>query len=100
ATTSRKQSHVELVASHDVTFKEICSGFEQFRFVHNALPEMALADVDTSLHLLGKDLQVPILISSMTGGYEDAERINRAFAILARTFGAAMAVGSQRQALE
>src|SRR6185369_16936563 len=57
-------------------------------------------DVDTSIHLLGKDLHVPILISSMTGGYEDAARINSALSRLAAQYGAAMAVGSQRQALE
>src|SRR6476646_10024058 len=66
-TSSRKQSHVELVASEQVNFRSVSSGFEHLQFIHNALPEMALSDVDTSVHLLGKDLHVPILISSMTG---------------------------------
>jgi len=99
-TTSRKQSHVELVVSEQVSFREIGSGFDRLRFIHNALPEINLSEVNTATQFLGKHLEVPILISSMTGGYEDAERINRAFAALSAKYGTAMAVGSQRQALE
>lgn len=99
-TTSRKQSHVELVVSEQVSHRGIASGFEGLTLIHNALPEIALRDIDTSTHFLGKHLDVPILISSMTGGYEDAERINGALSTLSAKYGAAMAVGSQRQALE
>ena len=99
-TTSRKQSHVELVISKQVSHKSIASGFDGIRLIHNALPEIALSGVDTATHFLGKNLDVPILISSMTGGYKDAERINGALAALSARYGVAMAVGSQRQALE
>jgi isopentenyl-diphosphate delta-isomerase len=100
ATTSRKESHVGLVVSEQVSFKSVLSGFERLRFIHNAVPEIALSDVDISTNFLGKHLGAPILISSMTGGYEDAERINGALARLAATYSVAMAVGSQRQAIE
>lgn len=99
-TTSRKQSHVELVASAQVSHRTISSGLERIHFVHNALPEIALSDINTSTEFLGKHLDAPILISSMTGGYEDAERINGALARLSAKYGAAMAVGSMRQAIE
>jgi len=100
STTSRKQNHVELVVSEQVSHRSIASGFDALNLIHNALPEIAASDVDTSTDFLGKHLDVPILISSMTGGYEDAERINCALASLSAKYGAAMAVGSQRQALE
>ena len=100
STTSRKQSHVELVVSRQVSHQHVVSGFDQLYLIHNALPEIALSEVDTATHFLGKHLDVPILISSMTGGYEDAERINGALANLSAKYGTAMAVGSQRQALE
>ncbi len=100
STTSRKQSHVELVVSEQVSHRSVASGFDGIRLIHNALPEIALTDVDTSINFLGKHLDVPILISSMTGGYEDAERINGALAILSAKYGAAMGLGSQRQVLE
>src|SRR5579872_1821819 len=99
-TTSRKQSHTELVVSKQVSFKNTGAGFDRLRLIHNAVPEIALSDVDTSIDFLGSHLDVPILISSMTGGYEDAERINGALARVAAIYGAAMGVGSQRQALE
>lgn len=100
ATTSRKQSHVELVVSRQVSYRTVSSGLDGVRFIHNALPEIALSDIDTSTEFLGKHLDVPLLISSMTGGYKDAERINGALARLSAKYGAAMAVGSMRQALE
>ncbi len=100
ATTSRKQSHVELVVSEQVSHRSVASGFDDIRLIHNALPEIALTEVDTSINFLGKHLDVPILISSMTGGYTDAERINGALAILSAKYGAAMGLGSQRQAME
>ncbi len=99
-TTSRKQDHVELVVSQQVSHREISAGFEHLRFVHNAIPEIALSDVDTSTEFLGKHLDAPILISSMTGGYKDAERINRALAALSAKYGTAMGIGSERQAFE
>jgi isopentenyl-diphosphate delta-isomerase len=97
---SRKQSHVELVVREQVSFRQVVAGFDAVRFVHNALPEIALSEIDISTQFLGKHLDCPILISSMTGGYEDAERINGALSAAAAKYGAAMAVGSQRQALE
>ena len=99
-TTSRKQKHVELVVSEQVSHLKVSSGFDSLRLVHNALPEIALSDIDTSTQFLGKDLDVPILISSMTGGYDDAERINRALAVMSAKYGAAIGIGSERQALE
>lgn len=99
-TTSRKQSHVELVVSRQVSHRTVSAGFDNLRLIHNALPEISLNSIDTSTEFLGKHLDVPILISSMTGGYEDAERINGAFSVLSAKYGTAMAVGSQRQALE
>ncbi|MEI8134349.1 MAG: type 2 isopentenyl-diphosphate Delta-isomerase [bacterium] len=100
ATVSRKRAHVELVVSEQVEFRHTSTGFDRLRFLHNALPEIALSDVDTHTIFLGKQLKSPILISSMTGGYKEAEEINSALGRLAKVFGVAVAAGSQRQALE
>ncbi len=99
-TVSRKQSHVELVSTENVEHKSISTGFEGLRFVHNALPEIAYSDIDTSTQFFGKHLGYPLLISSMTGGYEDALRINRELADVAAEYHLAIGVGSARQALE
>ncbi|MFH0989257.1 MAG: type 2 isopentenyl-diphosphate Delta-isomerase [bacterium] len=99
-TSSRKKEHVELVISKDVAFKGKTTGFERWDFVHNALPEFNFADVDTTSTFLGKKIALPLIISSMTGGYGDAERINRQLAEVCGEKQLAMGVGSQRQVLE
>lgn len=99
-TSSRKQQHVEITLSRDVSFRGKSAGFERFDFVHNALPELNLSDVDSSTTFLGKRVELPLIVSSMTGGYRDAERINRGLAEVCAERRLAMGVGSQRQAIE
>lgn len=99
-TTSRKQQHVALVLQKDVRFRNKTTGFERFAFVHNALPEVSLSEIDTSVEFLHKRLRFPLIISSMTGGYKEAEGINRNLATICAETGIAMGVGSQRQAME
>ena len=98
--SSRKQEHVELTIERDVSFQTKTSGFERWEFQHNALPELDFSDVDPSTPFLGKTLALPFVISSMTGGYEDAIRINRRLAEVCAEKQLAMGVGSQRQAME
>ena len=99
-TTSRKQQHVQLTLHRDVSFREKSAGFERWDFIHNALPELDFAEVDCSTNFLGKKISMPFIVSSMTGGYKDAERINGRLAEVCEATGLAMGVGSQRQALE
>jgi isopentenyl-diphosphate delta-isomerase len=73
---------------------------EQFRFVHQALPEIDLPAVDTRVRLFGKTLAAPLLVSSMTGGTAEAQRINRNLAEAAQAQQVAMGVGSQRAGIE
>lgn len=95
----RKFDHIEIGLTSDVSMTKP-TGFEHFYFMHQALPEMALEDVVTDTSFLGHDLGAPILISSMTGGNEQAETINRHLGEAARAFRLPMAVGSQRIAIE
>lgn len=99
-TSSRKQHHVEITVSKDVSFRNKTAGLERWEFVHNALPELDLSEVDPSTSFLKKRLFLPIIISSMTGGYQAAARINRQLAEVCAEKGLAMGVGSQRQAME
>ena len=96
----RKADHIRINLDQDVDFSNLTTGLENYRFVHQALPEMNLDDVDASVTLFGKHLQAPLLISSMTGGTAQAERINLHLAEAAETAGIAMGLGSQRAGLE
>ncbi len=96
----RKSDHIKINLEQDVDFKALTTGLENYHFLHQALPELDLARVDTSVALFGKRLNAPLLISSMTGGTARARRINHTLAEAAEAGGIAMGVGSQRAALE
>ncbi len=98
--SGRKVEHLRINLEEKVQFTETASGLERYRFVHQALPEIALDWVDTSLTFLTRQLASPLLISSMTGGAAEAERINRNLAQAAQQARVAMGLGSQRAALE
>jgi isopentenyl-diphosphate delta-isomerase len=67
---------------------------------HEALPEIALAEVDCSARFLHFRLRAPILISSMTGGTERAGELNRRLAVAAERAGVALGLGSGRAMIE
>ena len=100
ATESRKLDHILINLEQDVQFPRLTTGLERYRFLHQALPELNLNDIDTSLTVFGKRLRSPILISSMTGGTDMARAINRNLAQAAQQHGIAMGLGSQRAAIE
>lgn len=95
----RKADHIKINLEKDVR-STLTTGLENYHFVHEALPELDLHALDASLSLFGKKLATPILISSMTGGTDDAETINIRLAEAAQEVKVAMGVGSQRAALE
>ena len=100
ATQQRKKEHLELCLDTDAVSSPYGAGFDRYSFVHNALPEVDIAEVDLSTTFLGKPLKAPILISSMTGGFTLARKVNRNLAIAVQQLGLGMGVGSQRVALE
>ena len=99
-TERRKVDHIRINLERDVQFPRLTTGLEKYRFTHQALPEMSLTEIDTSVEVFGKQLTAPILISSMTGGTDIAREINRNLARAAQTHSIAMGLGSQRAAIE
>ena len=96
----RKADHIRINLDEDVSFKAITTGLEKYYFMHRALPELNLAEIDISAEFLGHSLTTPILISSMTGGTSGAKRLNLMLAEAAQEVGIAMGIGSQRAAIE
>jgi isopentenyl-diphosphate delta-isomerase len=97
--SSRKSDHIRTNLEENVQ-SGLTTGLENYRFVHRALPEINLEDIDLSISVFGKSLAAPLLISSMTGGTEEAAKINRTLAEAAQATGIAMGLGSQRAAIE
>ena len=95
----RKADHIKINLEQDVR-SALTTGLENYHFIHQALPELDLNHIDTTLKLFDKLLAAPILISSMTGGTAEAETLNLRLAEAAQESKVAMGVGSQRAALE
>lgn len=98
-TSQRKSDHIRINLEEDVSSR-LTTGLERYFFLHNALPELNLEEIDLSVEIFGKKLNSPLLISSMTGGSREATELNQGLAEAAQETGIAMGLGSQRAALE
>ncbi|RYZ53063.1 MAG: type 2 isopentenyl-diphosphate Delta-isomerase, partial [Sphingobacteriales bacterium] len=97
---NRKKDHIDICLKRDVQFNKLSSGFEAYNFSHNALPEINIDKIDLSTEILGKQVNAPIFISSMTGGLELGENINKNLATACQNLNLFMGMGSQRITLE
>jgi isopentenyl-diphosphate delta-isomerase len=95
----RKYEHIKINLEENVD-SALSTGLERYRIIHQALPEMALDEIDLSQSLFGKAQRVPVMVSSMTGGTEQAAHLNRILATAAQEVGLAMGIGSQRAAIK
>lgn len=99
STSSRKADHIRINLEQEV-HSGLTTGLENYRFVHQALPELDLGEIKLDFSLFGKRISAPLFISSMTGGTKKAGMINKNLAQAAQETGIPMGVGSQRAALE
>lgn len=97
--SNRKSDHIRINLEKDVQ-SGLTTGLENYHFIHRALPEINLQDVDPAIEIFNKYLSSPILISSMTGGTDEAYKVNQILAQAAQETHVAMGVGSQRIAIE
>ncbi|MDQ2714054.1 MAG: type 2 isopentenyl-diphosphate Delta-isomerase [Chloroflexota bacterium] len=94
----RKIEHINVALEQGISVAQRAS-WSDIQFVHQALPEVDLDEVDTSTTFLGRKLGYPILISALTGGHPDVTSINRNLARAAERYNLAIGVGSQRAAI-
>ena len=79
---------------------QLATGFGELRFVHESLPELDAAAIDTTVPFLGHTLSTPLLISCMTGGSGRGRTANRMLAAAAQHTRIAVGLGSIRPLLE
>lgn len=96
----RKSDHLAIVTAGRGVQDARGTDFDEVRFLHNALPELSFADIETETMFLGRRMSAPVMVSAMTGGPREADLINLAIAEACGALGLALAVGSQRIALE
>lgn len=100
---NRKDAHIALADKQYKTRAD--SDFDKVRFVPNALPQVALEEIDASVSVLGSEVCdsvhwcSPIYINAMTGGSDAAKKVNASLARVAAKNSVAMASGSLSAAL-
>ena len=94
----RKLHHIRVSLDKNVE-TDITTGFEDIRLIHRALPEIDLDEVSSEVTFFGKKLQAPLIISAITGGTEEAFKINEVLAEVAEDKQIGLGVGSQRIAI-
>lgn len=109
---NRKDAHLALA---DAQYNPRAnSGFDSVRFMPNALPQVALDEVDSSVRVFAEDASCacsasanpaflwrsPLYINAMTGGSSNAQKINAQLARVAAKTGVAIASGSLSAALQ
>lgn len=99
-TQTRKDDHIRICLDEKVQCDQITNGLEKYRFHHVCLPELDYQEIDISSQFLGKKVDSPLLISSMTGGTTNAQLINQRLAQVAQKYNLAMGIGSGRVIIE
>ena len=54
-TENRKVDHIRINLQEDVQFPRLSTGLETYRFTHQAVPELSLHEIDTSIEVLAND---------------------------------------------
>ncbi len=86
----RKDDHIREALAQPTQSND----FDRVRFLHRAIPAVAVPDVDTSVVCFERRFAYPVYINAMTGGTAQAKTINEKLAKVAKRFGLMMASGS------
>ncbi|MGB9134340.1 MAG: type 2 isopentenyl-diphosphate Delta-isomerase [Candidatus Bathyarchaeia archaeon] len=99
-TENRKADHIRISLEKNVQAKQATTGFEDIQFVHQALPEIDHRKIRLTAEIFGHKFSAPIIVGAMTGGTQEAVKINTSIAETVEKLGLGMGVGSQRAAIE
>jgi isopentenyl-diphosphate delta-isomerase len=99
-TRKRKVDHIRIALNQNVQARKTTTGFEDICFVHKALPEINRQEIDLSTTVFGHKFSAPLIVGAITGGAEEATKINATIAEAVEELGLGMGVGSQRAAIE
>ncbi len=99
-TGKRKIDHIRICLDKKAQAKKTTTGFEDLQFIHRALPEIDKAQINLQTTFLGKKFNAPLIVGAMTGGAEEATKINSSIAETVEKLGLGMGLGSQRAAVE
>jgi len=99
-TAPRRDDHLRINLQEDEHTTRVVNGFDRYRFVHQALPDLDFAGVETGLTLFGRRLAAPLAIACMTAGTPATDRVTATLAEGADALGLPLGLGSARVLLE
>jgi isopentenyl-diphosphate delta-isomerase len=92
---ARKEDHIKIALHRDVSYRKT-TWLEWVELVHQAAPTHDPEDISQRQSFWAGNSATPFIIESMTGGTQEAEKINANLAEAAASFNVPMGVGSQR----
>ncbi len=99
-TRRRKADHIRIAANQNVQARQGTTGLEDVYLIHRALPEIDKKKIDLSTEAFGHKFAAPLIVGAITGGTDQALKINATIAETVEELGLGMGVGSQRAAIE
>lgn len=99
-TAKRKADHIKICLEKKAQARNVTTGFEDIQLVHRALPEVDKENISLATSFLGKKFAAPLIVGAMTGGTEEATKINASIAQAVETLHLGMGLGSQRAAIQ
>jgi len=99
-TEKRKAEHIKICLEQKAQARKATAGFGDIQLIHRALPEVDRQKISLFTSFLGKKFSAPLIVGAMTGGTEEATKINASIAEAVEKLGLGMGVGSQRAAIE
>lgn len=94
----RKADHIQVTLDQNVCPEH--NYWNDVKLIHDSLPVVDLEDVDTSTKLFGRKLDMPIIVTAITGGFKQAEKINRNLAEACAEMRVGLGIGSERAGIE
>lgn len=94
----RKQNHIDICKRENVESRS--RSHASYFLAPDSLPDFSPEALETSRSFLGESFAWPYLITGMTGGVEEGQRMNESLAQLAERWRIPMGLGSQKLMLK
>lgn len=94
--SQRKDEHIE---NYLRTSSSTSTLLEDVYIEHNAISDICLDEVDTSINFLGRKISMPLMVDAITGGGSSSAEINEDLSSICQELSIPMACGSESIAL-
>lgn len=93
---NRKDDHIKYALEHRSNY----NSFDDVELIHSSIPKYNLDEIDLSTHFANHDFEFPFFINAITGGSENAKKINQKLAKVANECNLLFVTGSYSAALK